>query len=70
LSQRNPFSIDTSLRNIAAGVTAHTNVNVYDAKTIGDRILVSMEGQKVTDYTLKSFQAVTMDAKDEMKRYM
>lgn len=47
LSQRNPFSMDPSLRNIATGVTAHTNVNVHNAKTVGEQILVSMEGQKV-----------------------
>jgi hypothetical protein len=70
LSQRNPFSIhvDTSIRKIITGVKAHTNVNVHDAKTVGDKIMVSLEGQKVTDYTFKrSLQAVIMDANASVK---
>jgi hypothetical protein len=54
LPQRNPFSIAPSLKNIAMGVTAHTNIkHVHDAKMVNDKILVSMEGQKVTNYTFK-----------------
>lgn len=60
--------MDPSLRNIVTGVTAHTNVNVHNAKTVGEQILVSMEGQKVTDYTFKrSRQAITMAAKASVK---
>jgi hypothetical protein len=46
------------------GVTAYTN----DDKTVGDKILVSMEGEKVTDCTFKrSLQVITMDAKASVK---
>lgn len=63
LSQRNPFSMDPFLRNVATRFTAHTNVNAHNAKTIGEQILVSMEG-KFTDYPFKgSHQAITMEVK-------
>lgn len=47
LSQRSPFTAETSLRNIATGVTAPPSVNVYESKSIGKRILASMEGTQL-----------------------
>ena len=68
LSQRSPFTAETSLRNIATGVTAPPSVNVYEFKSIGKRILASMEGNPVASYIFrKKDQAVTMDTKSTIK---
>ena len=53
LEERNPFSPDTSLRNVVTGVTAAKSVNVYRAKEIGHRIFYSMTGKKVDERTFK-----------------
>ena len=42
LSQSSPLTAETSLRNIATGVIARPHVNVYESKSIGNHILVSM----------------------------
>ena len=42
LEERNPFSPDTSLRNVVTGVTAAKSVNVDRAKEIGNRIFDSI----------------------------
>lgn len=61
LQDRNPFCQDSELMNIMTGVCATPKVNVDDARRIGQKILKSMEDQKVVEYTFKkSSQAVTM----------
>ena len=50
LQERNPFSNDPSLRNIATGVHAQPTVNVDTAHSFGAAILKSMEG-KTSDAT-------------------
>ena len=67
---RNPFQNDgiTDLRNIATGVTAPTNVNVDEAKPIGENIIKKMAGKKVVDFSFrKKDQAVNMEAKSLVK---
>ncbi|KAK3709221.1 hypothetical protein QZH41_004579 [Actinostola sp. cb2023] len=64
LRLRNPFTDDPSLRSIVTGVVADENVNVDNAKEVGDRILVSMEGKRVQDFSFrKKDQAVTLASK-------
>ena len=66
--QRSPFTAETSLRNIATGVTAPPHVNVHKSKSIGNHILASMEGNPVASYIFrKKDQAVTMDTKSTIK---
>ena len=61
LSDRNPFCPDPSLRSVSTGVHAHTSVNVDKAKTIGDNILASMDGQTTVEYIFKKKdQAITL----------
>ena len=62
--ERNPFSPDPTLRNIAIGVHAHTPVNVDTAKNVGTTILQSMEVKRAAEYTFKKKdQAVTLHMK-------
>lgn len=64
LEERNPFVEEEVLRNIETGVTATSNVNVDRAKDIGLRILKSMEGKCVLDFTFKKkYQAITLQDK-------
>ena len=44
LSQRGPFTKETSLRNISTGVRVPPSVNIHESKSIGSRILACMEG--------------------------
>lgn len=70
LSNRNPFSTEgpNTLRNIATGVTAGATVNCDTAKRVGEKILQSMTGKKVVDYTFrKKSQSITMGDKASMK---
>ena len=61
LGERNPFhNEDSSLRNIATGVTATKEVNVCDVKQIGQRILTSMTGKSVEYVFKKKYQNVPM----------
>ena len=54
LGERNPLhNEDSSLRNIATGVTTTKEVNVCDVKQIGQRILNSMTGKSVDEYVFK-----------------
>ena len=53
LQERNPFDQDSSLRNIATGVTADKSVNADKAKEVGCKILGSMKGKNVVEYTFK-----------------
>ena len=61
---RNPFNTDdSSLRNIATGVTASAGVNVCEAKRIGQGILNSMTDKSVDEFVFKKKdQVVTMSA--------
>ena len=45
LQERNPFSNDPSMRNIATGVHAPSTINVDTARSVGAAILKSMEGK-------------------------
>lgn len=40
LEERNPFINEENLRNIETGVSATMDVNVDNAKQVGDRILI------------------------------
>ena len=62
VTAHNPFSLDTNnnLRNIINGVSTDSNVNTDTAKSVGGKILSSMNGMLATDYSFKrSAQAVT-----------
>ena len=48
MKRRSPFTLPTRLRNIVSGVSADRNVNVEQAKEVGETILKNLEG-KVTD---------------------
>ena len=68
LQERSPFTQDTTLRNISAGVNAHSTVNVDSAKDVGSALLASMEGKTVAEHTFKrNDQAVTLDTKPAVK---
>ena len=45
LAERNPFSDDPTLCNIATGVTTEDTINAEDAKTIGTAIVDAMVGK-------------------------
>ena len=57
--ERNPFAENTSLRNIKTGVNATGDVDVCRAKEIGQKIMDSMTGIPVAQYTFKSSDQVT-----------
>ena len=44
LQERDPFSLDPSLRSIVTGVHAHPTANVDKAVAVGDIILTQMNG--------------------------
>ena len=68
LSQRNPFSSDPSLHSISSGVVAGEDVNAEKAKEVGEKILTSMIGKSVRDYTFrKKEQVVTLASKTAVK---
>jgi len=70
LATHNPFSLDgdNNLRNIMNGVDADNNVNADTAKIVGGKILLSMNGTLVTNYSFKpSAQAITMASKSSVK---
>ena len=61
LEERNPFSPDTSLRNVVTGVTEAKAVNVDREKETEHRIFDSMTGKEVDECTFKrEDQAVTL----------
>ena len=62
LQHRNPFERDSSLQSIATGVTAESTVNADKAKEVGSKILQSMTGKNVSDFTFKKDTVVTMDS--------
>ena len=55
LATHNPFPLDTgnNLRNIMNRVNADRNVNADTAKSVGEKILSSMNGTLVTDNSFK-----------------
>ena len=59
MSERNPFVESTSLRNIMTGVNATGDVDVCRAKEIGQKIMDSMTGIPVAQYTFKRSDPVT-----------
>ena len=68
LQERNPFTSDTILWNISAGVHAHNSVNVDKGKDVGNAILVSMEGKTAAEYSFKrNKQVVTLGTKSAVK---
>lgn len=61
LAQHTRFSSDPSLRNIMTGVNADSEVNVDSSLKIGKKILLSMSGKSVEEYSFsRKAQAVTM----------
>ena len=70
LAAHNPFSLDTNnnLRNILNCVNANSSVNADTAKSLGEKILSSMNVMLATDYSFKrSTQEVTYGIKSSMK---
>ena len=68
LSDLNPFGPDPSLRGLVSGLTAHDSVNVDEAKEVGELILKSMVGKRVTSVSFeKKKQAVTLATKTAVK---
>ena len=66
--ERDPFSDDCSLRNIATGVTAIDTVNADVAKEVGNKILEKMTEQYCKDFVFKrASQAITLDASKHSK---
>ena len=66
--ERDPFVHNSSLFNIANGMTAQEAVNVEKAKEIGDSIIASMVGEPVEEFTFrKANQAVTLGTRSTVK---
>ena len=68
LQDSNPFSPDANLRNVMNGVYADSSVNVDEARKIGEKVLTSMTGKTITEYTFKkNEQAITLASKCAIK---
>ena len=68
LSDLDPFSSDPSLRGLVTGLTAHDSVNVDTAREIGQLILMSMVGKRITDISFeKKKQAITLASRIALK---
>ena len=68
LRNRSPFSHEPSLRSIASGLTAESSVNVEHSKNIGQKILNSMVGKQVEDFTFKKCDlSVTLGTRTQVK---
>ncbi|CAC5381252.1 unnamed protein product [Mytilus coruscus] len=68
LISRNPFVEKTSLRNIETGVSADKFVNVDNSKELGIKILKSMDGKKIDEFSFKrKEQAIIVSAKSAIK---
>jgi hypothetical protein len=64
LNDMNPFAGDASLRSISCGTLAAKDVNVDDAKVIGNTILAKMDGKNVIEFKFKKQNQVkTMGAR-------
>jgi len=65
---RNPFTEDPNLRCIYSGIIADAKVNVDLAKDVGKKILTSMKGSCVKEYSFKrKLQAITLQTKTSIK---
>lgn len=53
LQERNPFAPDPLLRNVATGVAADPTVNAHKAAEVDRKVLESMEGKNLKEYTLR-----------------
>ena len=62
--ERDPFSQNESLVNIVNGMTTEESVNVDRSQHIGERILHSMMGKSVDEFTA---EAVTMSSRSAVK---
>ena len=70
LAAVNPFApdCDDNLKNIMNGVNADSNVNADLAKSVGEKILSSMNAKCAADYSFKrDAQSVTMASKSSVK---
>ena len=68
LVERSPFDDDPNLRSITSGIIADSNVNVDQAKDVGNNILRSMNGQPVKNYIFrKKAQAVKLTTKSSVQ---
>ena len=68
MAERNPFAESTSLRNIVTGVNATGDVDVCRLKEIGQKMLDSMTGIPVAQYTFKrSDQVTTLQSKSSVR---
>ena len=68
MSEINPFAESTSLRNIMTGVNATGDVDVCRAKEIGQKIMDSVTGIPVAQYTVKrSDQVTTLQSKSSVR---
>jgi hypothetical protein len=65
LKNVSPFHSDPKiLRNVATGVSAGNNVNVHQAKLVGDKIVSAMSGNAVSEYTPRKVnQCIVMTSK-------
>ena len=59
LQDMNPFTDDTSLRNISTGVVAQVSTNAEHAEEIGESILFSMENEATIEYTFQKKDRIT-----------
>ena len=68
LQDGTPFGQDSSLRNIATGITAGKEVTADRARDVGCKILTNMVGQNVGDHSFKKKDhVVTMSHKQSVK---
>lgn len=68
LSDKSPFHDTPKLRNIMTGIHAGEDVNVDDAKAVGETVMSEMTGQGVLSYSFKrKQQAITLATKSSIK---
>ena len=68
LTTRSPFHESPALRSIVTGVTCDASVNVECAREVGNKILKSMVGNIVQEYSFKKKeQAVTLSTSSAVK---
>ena len=65
--ERNPFEGNSDLINIETGEVSDCNVNVYNAKDVGNPIIKKMIGQALLNYSYKrKDMAVIMKSKSSI----
>ena len=68
LTERDPFDYSPKLANIDTGEVATDNVNVYDAKAVGEKIIVQMIGVDVFSYSFsRTCMVTTMKTKSSIE---